>query len=95
MQKDPKTKFNCGKPGINGGYFDNPKLRFGINCYGIKPEGMSKSYPKGVNKDGSSSSESEEDVPKKDWSKIHKDLQISGWDNYKWSNYSNPKNATC
>ena len=95
MQKDPKTKFNCGKPGINGGYFDNPKLRFGINCYGIKPEGMSKSYPKGVNKDGSSSSESTDDVPKKDWSKIHNDLQISGWDNYKWSNYSHPKNATC
>jgi hypothetical protein len=95
MQKDPKTKFNCGKPGINGGYFDNPKLRFGINCYGVKPEGMSKSYPKDVKKNGSSSSESEEDVPKKDWSKIHKDLQISGWDNYKWSNYSNPKSSTC
>lgn len=27
----------CGKPGINGGYFDNPDLRFGVNCYGSKP----------------------------------------------------------
>jgi hypothetical protein len=27
----------CGKPGVNGGYFDNPDLRFGVNCYGIKP----------------------------------------------------------
>lgn len=27
----------CGKPGINGGYFDNPELRFGVNCYGTKP----------------------------------------------------------
>ena len=27
----------CGKPGINGGYFDNPELRFGVNCYGVKP----------------------------------------------------------
>ena len=27
----------CGVPGINGGYFDNPDLRFGVNCYGDKP----------------------------------------------------------
>ena len=27
----------CGIPGINGGYFDNPDLRFGVNCYGAKP----------------------------------------------------------
>ena len=29
----------CGKPGLNGGYFSNPKLKFGINCYGVKPKG--------------------------------------------------------
>jgi len=29
---------DCGKPGINGGYFENPNLRFGVNCYGKKPE---------------------------------------------------------
>lgn len=29
----------CGKPGINGGFFANPLLKFGINCYGIKPKG--------------------------------------------------------
>ena len=28
----------CGKPGINGGHFDNPDLRFGVNCYGIRPD---------------------------------------------------------
>lgn len=27
----------CGQVGINGGYFDNPQLRFGVNCYGVKP----------------------------------------------------------
>ena len=26
----------CGRPGINGGYFD-PKMKFGVNCYGRKP----------------------------------------------------------
>lgn len=28
---------SCGVPGLNGGYFDNPELRFGVNCYGSKP----------------------------------------------------------
>ena len=27
----------CGKPGVNGGYFDNPELRYGVTCYGSKP----------------------------------------------------------
>ena len=27
----------CGRPGINGGYFD-PKMKFGVNCYGHKPD---------------------------------------------------------
>jgi len=28
----------CGTVGINGGYFDNPEFRSGVNCYGKKPE---------------------------------------------------------
>lgn len=28
---------SCGKPGMNGGFFDNPELRFGVNCFGRKP----------------------------------------------------------
>jgi hypothetical protein len=38
LQKGPEEqRRSCGKPGINGGYFDNPELRFGVNCYGVKP----------------------------------------------------------
>lgn len=29
---------DCGRPGINGGYIDNPNVRFGVNCYGFKPK---------------------------------------------------------
>ena len=29
---------DCGRPGVNGGYIDNDKVKFGINCYGYKPE---------------------------------------------------------
>ena len=27
----------CGKPGLNGGYFDNPELKFGVTCSGKRP----------------------------------------------------------
>jgi hypothetical protein len=29
---------DCGRPGINGGYFEDAEIKFGVNCYGIKPE---------------------------------------------------------
>jgi hypothetical protein len=32
-----KNPNSCGRPGINGGYIDNPQTRFGVNCYGVKP----------------------------------------------------------
>ncbi len=38
LQKNPNKKNSCGRPGINGGYMKNPYLRFGVNCYGKKPE---------------------------------------------------------
>lgn len=30
---------SCGKAGVNGGFFSNPNLKFGVNCYGVKPKG--------------------------------------------------------
>jgi hypothetical protein len=35
QQTDNKNA--CGRPGINGGYFANPYIKFGVNCYGKKP----------------------------------------------------------
>lgn len=38
LQGGPEDqRMACGVPGVNGGYFDNPELRFGVNCYGTKP----------------------------------------------------------
>ena len=31
-------EYDCGLPGINGGYVSNPHTRLGANCYGIKPK---------------------------------------------------------
>jgi len=39
LQQGPEEqRETCGRPGVNGGYFDNPELRYGVNCYGIKPD---------------------------------------------------------
>ena len=38
LQKNPKAKNNCGRPGINGGFMANPSLKFGVNCFGKKPD---------------------------------------------------------
>ena len=44
--KNNKNK-KCGKPGLNGGYFSSPDIKFGANCYGKKPSNKNieiKSY---------------------------------------------------
>lgn len=33
----PEQKQACGRPGVNGGYMTNPDLKFGVNCFGVKP----------------------------------------------------------
>lgn len=33
---DTGKRTHCGRPGVNGGYFD-PSLKFGVNCFGFKP----------------------------------------------------------
>jgi len=38
LQKNKKHKNDCGRPGVNGGYFANPHIKFGVNCYGKKPK---------------------------------------------------------
>lgn len=35
---DPGKRTRCGRPGVNGGYF-NPATKFGVNCFGFKPPG--------------------------------------------------------
>ena len=38
LQAGPKNQRNvCGTVGINGGYFENPEFKYGVNCYGQKP----------------------------------------------------------
>lgn len=39
LQREGNNKYNCGMPGVNGGFFSDPLLKFGVNCYGVKPDG--------------------------------------------------------
>ena len=38
LQKIKGHENDCGRPGINGGYIDNKHVRFGANCYGVRPK---------------------------------------------------------
>jgi len=38
FQKIPGHEHDCGRPGVNGGFMNNPALKFGVNCYGHKPK---------------------------------------------------------
>jgi hypothetical protein len=38
LQDIPDHENDCGRPGINGGFMENPGLKFGANCYGYKPK---------------------------------------------------------
>jgi hypothetical protein len=37
-QKIEGHENDCGRPGVNGGYMENPEMQFGVNCYGYKPK---------------------------------------------------------
>jgi hypothetical protein len=92
LQSVKGHEHDLGRPGINGGYFSNPNIRFGVNCYGVKPPitdsekalmsaKKDRVYPK--NKD---------DVmldAKVDFWKANKDkiMVLSGFNNDAWSRY--------
>jgi hypothetical protein len=38
LQETDNNKNDCGRPGVNGGFFGNPYLKFGVNCFGKKPK---------------------------------------------------------
>ena len=43
LQKNPSTKNMCGRPGINGGFIKKPATKYGVNCFGVKPNESMKS----------------------------------------------------
>ena len=83
LQNDPYRKHECGKPGVNGGYFENAQYKFGANCYGVKP--------------GPKSNEIEKDrdyrmdplqMKVDQYREEKNDIRISPFSNDDWSNHS-------
>lgn len=44
QESDTSKRTGCGRPGVNGGYF-NPSNKFGVNCYGVKPKNRNTKFP--------------------------------------------------
>ena len=87
LQKIKGHENDCGRPGINGGYISNPNAKFGVNCYGYKPEISEKDRLHMMNK-------SIYPITKKDielreyiniWKSKIKNVMLSPFNNYLWS----------
>lgn len=92
MNNEKNHGNDCGRPGINGGYIANPYIKFGVNCYGKKPQPTDSDlaqmktnnnylYPKTKN---------DKELEKKvnEWSKDkEKYLKLNSYNRDKWSKY--------
>lgn len=89
LQKNPKYKNNCGRPGVNGGYMDNPNLKFGVNCYGVKPKATTKDTELMNARKQSVIPKSAEDVAMEQKIEYWKNANISinSFNKDKWSEY--------
>jgi hypothetical protein len=90
LQKDPKRKNNCGRPGINGGYMANPYIKFGVNCFGKKPDPSADDLAR--MKTSQTTPKTPEDLAleaKVDFWKNNADkmLQLSSFNKNKWSEF--------
>jgi hypothetical protein len=90
LQKSESTKHSCGRPGINGGFIDNPNVRFGVNCYGKKPK--PKAGDLAAMKNGSNIPKTPEDMLLDKKIQFWKDngdklFKINSYNNKKWSMY--------
>lgn len=83
LQNDPYKKNECGKPGVNGGHFENPNYKFGANCYGNKPQPKSNEIEK--NRDYRMDS-LQMKVDK--YKEQKNEIRISPFSNDDWSNHN-------
>lgn len=89
LQKSKKNANSCGRPGVNGGYMANPNVKFGVNCFGKKPEPrptelMRMQQSSTPNGEG----QSEIDAKVKYWKdNMDSMLTVSSYNKQKWSAY--------
>ena len=85
LKKIPGHGNDCGRPGINGGYFKNTNIKFGVNCYGVKPNAkdIDKQYMHSINHSPSLSDEELKDANKQN--NAYKDFIVAPFNKEKWT----------
>jgi len=92
LQKDSKKKNNCGRPGVNGGFIANPYIKFGINCFGKKPNPSEKDLEFMNAQHNTITPKTDADLLLDNKVKFWKDnadklLHINSFNGKKWSDY--------
>jgi len=90
LQKIKGQENSCGRTGVNGGYVSDPSLRYGVNCYGIKPTPTGVEQAKMDSVKGYVPPKSKEDMileAKVNFWKNNKDkyMTVSPFNSDKWS----------
>jgi len=78
---------DCGRPGVNGGFIQNPNVRFGANCFGPKPEmrDQDEKYMKMVSTPPESAEERAVDNREQYWLNHMNKLLVAPFNNDTWS----------
>jgi hypothetical protein len=89
LAQNPNTKNACGRPGINGGYMANPNIRFGVNCYGVKPTEPTDWVAPVISAPPAAASGPSACALKEDkrMAELRKNARVSGFNSDEWSRY--------
>jgi len=82
-EADTAKRTGCGRPGVNGGYFD-PNTKFGVNCYGIKPGNKGTTFPLPI--PGTDPAEFNKDVNK--YKSMLNKMTVSPFNRVGWSEWN-------
>jgi hypothetical protein len=87
LQKIKGHEHDCGRPGVNGGFIANPNIKFGVNCFGYKPEMTKTDYDDMTNATLFPKTQDEADFDKNvnEWKKKLSELLVAPFNNNKWS----------
>ncbi len=86
LQLMPGHEKDCGRTGVNGGYMSNPTIQYGVNCFGIKKDGVDPIQGKDDLSMKKNTADVVMDAKVKYWQE-HKDelLVIDSFNKKKWS----------
>jgi len=87
LKKIKGHEHDCGRPGVNGGYIDNPNARFGVNCLAPKPEMDKKrqQYMESLNTYPITQEEKDLDQKVAKYKQNIKNILVSPFNNQQWS----------